>query len=650
MVTSSGCGLSALARCAVFAAALAVLAAPARAGLNRWTPFGPGGGEVRSLALDPSDPDTLYAAAGLAGLYKSTDGGSNWAWSGGGLGGWNFRVVAVDPADPDTLYVASGDTDSTAEAVFRSTDGGAHWTQILEIDPEPLGIRKMAVADGVIYVQTFTRVFRSLDAGATWTQVFAGGRLDDIDVDPQSPQTAYLATSSGLLKTTDAGASWQATPTPAEVLSVAVAPSRPSRVYLATSLDLHRSDDAGATWTEGATRPNRIGTLAVDPNDPLTVYSFGATMLVSRDGGQTWRQFERGLPHGGGSVTIFDLAIRPDRPHSLYAGLFRSGVYVTGDARRWRPTPQNGLAARRFSWIKAHPRVPTTLYALGADGLWRSLDRGATWAPFARGVFPLGVNDLVFDARRPGRLQAATSVGVFLSTDGGASWAPLHSPGIAVRNLLTVDDRTLLAGTNSGLFRSTDGGRNWDEVLDAFIPPPDDDHYAGRAILWLRNDPAAPGTVYGLARDVIIHSGGGSEYFIRSTDGGATWQALRYFRVVEIVPGQPRMLFAADGTYAFRSRNAGTTWERLGALPNATDLEVDPNRPGTIYAGTGGTGVYRSTDGGVTWAPVNAGLARFGRRRIVDLEVGVGVAGVPGLVYAVPLEGGLFQARFTGAN
>lgn len=66
-------------------------------------------------------------------------------------------MVVVDPADPDTLYVASGETDSTAEVVFRSSDRGAHWTQVLEIDSEALGIRGLAVADGVIYVQTFTR-------------------------------------------------------------------------------------------------------------------------------------------------------------------------------------------------------------------------------------------------------------------------------------------------------------------------------------------------------------------------------------------------------------------------------------------------------------------------------------------------------------
>ncbi|HEX2223597.1 MAG TPA: hypothetical protein VHN15_05275 [Thermoanaerobaculia bacterium] len=646
MVKSVGCRLSSLVRWAVCAAVLiSASLAPVSAGVNRWTPFGPGGGDLRSLALDPSNSDVIYAAAGQAGIYKSTDAGATWAWLGNGLAGWRFQVVAVDPAD-GTLYTASGEADSTAEVVFRSTNGGARWTKVLEISQESLGILDLAAADGVVYVQTYTRVFRSLNRGGSWAQVFAQGLLHDIELDPDTPQTAWLASQSGLLKTTDAGASWHLVPTPADVRSVAVAPSEPSRVYLATGRDFYRSTDAGATWTQGGT-PDRIGELAGDPGDPLTVYSYGPALLVSRDGGQTWRRLERGLPLLGGQIPhVFSLAIRPDRPGSLYAGVHRAGLYKAEEGRAWRSPGQAGLAGRRFEWIKAHPRVSSTLYALEALQLWRSLDGGATWKPFARNVFSFGaLHDLAFDPRRPNRMAAATNQGIFLSDDGGATWSPLDGPRIGARNVVIVDDRTLLAGTHSGLYRSTDAGRNWVEVFDASIPPPDDDHYGGRNILWLRNDPANPRIVYARAVDYIVGGGGLPEFhLVRSTDGGATWRPLRYFSAVEIAPGQPRSLYAADGSHAWRSRDAGATWQRLGALPNAIDLEVDPDAPGTLYAGTAANGVHRSTNGGANWAPVNTGLARFGRRRIVDVEVN---PGVPGLVYAVPQEGGLFQARFT---
>jgi hypothetical protein len=163
----------------------------------------------------------------------------------------------------------------------------------------------------------------------------------------------------------------------------------------------------------------------------------------------------------------------------------------------------------------------------------------------------------------------------------------------------------------------------------------------------MKSDPADPRVVYARAADYYAHhQGPGLSYFLRSTDGGATWRALpTLFDVVEIEPGQPRTLYAAGLDRVFKSVNGGLTWKALGGLPAATDLEVDPHSANTIYAGTAADGVYRSTDGGLTWAPINAGLARLGRRHIVDLEVNPGIRG---LVYAAPLEGGLFQGLFGG--
>jgi hypothetical protein len=74
-----------------------------------------------------------------------------------------------------------------------------------------------------------------------------------------------------------------------------------------------------------------------------------------------------------------------------------------------------------------------------------------------------------------------------------------------------------------------------------------------------------------------------------------------------------------------------------------SEVEVDPFDPRTIYLGTNGQGVLVSRDGGATWQPANAGLARQGRQEIHDFSFN---PGVPGLVYALPLEGGLYKAEF----
>lgn len=626
-------------------AVLAVLltAMSAQAGLNRWTPLGPGGGRIYALAVDPDSPNILYAAAGQAGVYKSLDRGETWEWSSLGMAGLNIQDVAVAWGSPETLYAATGESESSSEVIFRSTDGGATWEWVFETLYDSYASLQLAAAGDRVYVRTGTHLYRSADNGETWQAIFEG-ILGGVAVNPQAPDTVYLSTQLGVFRTTDGGNTWFLFPSALDARSVAVAPSRPQRVYFATGTAVYRSDDAGATWTPTAPLPLYIGDLAVDPNDADTVYIYGYAVHVTRDGGLTWERIERGLPRiPSGVEPLLSLAVSPERPGLVYAGTMFDGVYKTENARRWRPTAGTGLSSRRFAWVKAHPELRSVLFAQSDSKLYRSGDSGRTWARVATELDGFGIFDLTFEPRRPSRIYASTGQGLYQSNDGGVSWSRVRGAGFAVRGFVRVDERTLVAAGGFGIFQSTDGGKTWGETLDRSLPPPDDDRYAGRAILWLKSEPAAPRTIYALASDYIIH-GTGSSYLVRSTDGGATWRLLRYFPVLEIAPGRPRTLYASDYQQVFRSLDGGNTWEALSPLAGVTDLEVDPRVPTTIYAATSVAGVFRSTDGGVSWFPINAGLARLGRRFITDIEVH---PSVPGLLYAVPLHGGLFEARFT---
>src|SRR3954452_15907170 len=97
---------------------------PALAGVDRFTPFGPMNGRLRTLVVDPHAPASLLAAPSLTGIYRSDDGGHAWAWSGAGLGRGAIQALAADPANPGTFYAIA-----TTQA-FRSADGGRHWVAI----------------------------------------------------------------------------------------------------------------------------------------------------------------------------------------------------------------------------------------------------------------------------------------------------------------------------------------------------------------------------------------------------------------------------------------------------------------------------------------------------------------------------------------
>src|SRR3954451_7584728 len=134
-----------------------------------WTAFGPGGGSVLSLAVDPGNPGLVYAVAGglYAGpfgtLYRSSDGGATWT----ALVGPDLQAVAIDPAHPSTLYAAGA-------KVLRSPDGGGTWT---DVTPPPASdrhsINSLAAAPGVVFAADGATLLRSADGGGTWSAVLS---------------------------------------------------------------------------------------------------------------------------------------------------------------------------------------------------------------------------------------------------------------------------------------------------------------------------------------------------------------------------------------------------------------------------------------------------------------------------------------------
>jgi photosystem II stability/assembly factor-like uncharacterized protein len=275
-----------------------------------------------SVVLAPSSPSTLYAWTS-AGLFRTTDGGKNWtplagtglvltvsAPGNGSLGGPGLLLVSPD--NPDTVFAKSGDDPAL---LFRSTDGGKTWSQIL------LG---MAPADG-------------------WGSVVA---------DPNNPSTLFASRLSGqedgswlsgqVCKSTDAGATWTVV-SPREwvdaVVEIAVDSHVPSNVYVvrATDPDLYtvsRSLDGGTTWEnvrlEGLGK--YLGRLLFDPRSPDTLYVLthqevedvpSPVVYRSTDGGAAWENITGELAN----TQSLDIALDPAPGGTLYAvterGLFK---------------------------------------------------------------------------------------------------------------------------------------------------------------------------------------------------------------------------------------------------------------------------------------------------------------------------------------
>jgi photosystem II stability/assembly factor-like uncharacterized protein len=335
-----------------------------------------------------------------------------------------------------------------------------------------------------------------------------------------------------------------------------------------------------------------------------------------------------------GSRTLYALAISASS----------TDVYTSPDrGRHWSLVAASGrgefLGPNLPTRLRFRPGEPRTLYALRGGKAYRSANGDATWASLlAEPLHSVTVFDLLLDATNPDLLYAATQQGFLRSTDGGGSWDRLSSQSFT--NLAQPDRRTLLAGA-CAISRSRDGGRTWTVTLACPA--------TGRQIDRLLVDPRNPSVVYAAGADL------GIGFFPRtwkSADGGATWkQILPDSEAVAVDPSRAGRLYTVRPSGVERSDDGGLTFRTISSFgahtssnfPEVQDLLVDPATPKVLYAATSNQGVFRSTDGGVTWAPANGGLLRYANLNAFDLIADPAVAH---RLFAV-VGGALLESRFT---
>ena len=254
--------------------------------------------------VQASGPGTFYAVEFFqARLWKSTDAGLTWRPF-SGPGGQQVILLRTDPLEPDTLYALT--TAGLALRLHRSTDGGASWTPLAFL-PANCGLADLAVvrpsasSPAVLYAAgarspsipcspaSQPALFRSSDGGASWTDVSAGlpGELVlAVTADPQDSRVVYAGIGAGTLegvdrgvwKSTDSGATWQLSGL-RRLPILALAASPVPGVIWASSPEgfVYRSDDAGATWQDrsGGQLLRDVWDFAFDPSDPERVYIAG---------------------------------------------------------------------------------------------------------------------------------------------------------------------------------------------------------------------------------------------------------------------------------------------------------------------------------------------------------------------------------------
>ncbi len=632
--------------------------------LGPWTPVGPTNipGRISDTAFDPANPVIVYAASASGGVYKSYDTGQTWEPIFDEVPVQTIGDVAIDPANPQTVYVGTGEANGghnniPGAGLYKSTDGGSTWTfsgletttsigRVL-VDPKDPD-RLFVAAVGSYFAPGPNRgVYRSLDAGTRWEQVLFindSTGVVDLVMRPDSSQILFAAAwqrvrrpngvrlggeSSGIYRSDDGGDSWTRlgpdTGLPSGEfgrIGLALCRDQPDVMYALYLTDVnyygfYRSDDGGRTW-EDADPKHAIkagtggfswymGQVRVSPVNPDVVFAMDVLFMKSEDGGLNWTHMVG--PH----VDYHALAFHPDDPDYLVAGN-DGGIAISTDAgETWRGV--RDLANTQFYEIGLHPTDPSQFYGgtqdngtlmNNAPGGWRLIWGGD-------GFY------VVVDPVDPSIIYVESELGILYKLSSSGSTRAMNGiPDAESRNwstpvVMDPNNRQVLYYGTDRLYRTEDAAESWLRISDVLVQQP--------ALELL-------GTISTIAVSPsdsnIIYAGTDDGNLWVSSDYGVTWTLVSETlprRWITRIVVHPTDSHSAYVTYSglrwrdpqphiFRTRDLGATWENITAnLPDApvNAFAIDPVNTSYLFAGTD-IGAFVSTNGGSSWEVLDDGM------------------------------------------
>lgn len=640
-----------------------------------WQAIGPKniGGRTLCLAFHPTDPNTLFVGAASGGLWKSTTQGlgyTAWEYVPTGFPVLGVASIAINPDNAEEMYIGTGEVyNYTAAApgvanrltrgtygigILKTTDGGATWEKSLDWSlQEMTGVADLQINPdnpSVIYAATTQGLYRSTDAGQNWQQLLSNAMATDIEMHPTDPNTLlvsfgnYLSPTDekGVYRTQDGGTTWEllddGLPTNyGGKTQLSYSPSEPNIIYASVadafnSVGLFKSENGGDNWDLVNSDDVALyqgwysHDVAVDPTNSDQVIYVGVDGFRSTNGGvditqvtywYLWDfgQVPVGGPEGPGNymhADIHGVYYSPFAANEVFAvtdgGIFfsedgglnwegRNGTYQT---QQFYPNFGNSTTDSLFG-IGGMQDNSTALYVgddawvrvLGGDGMDAAINQDNDHIVFGASQF--------LNVRR--------------SLDRGESFSGILPQAVFDENrafngpfeISPVSSGILYAGAQR-LYRSTNTGDDWAPTsalpLDGANP-----------ILTIGISPVDESVIYVAMAPI---SSPPARIF-KSEDSGQNWEEIfglpdrmaMDFAFHPLEKDIVYVVFSGFGSsHVFRTEDGGLTWAALDAeLPDVptNSILVDPQIPNHVYLAND-LGVYVSTDEGATWEPFSGDL------------------------------------------
>jgi photosystem II stability/assembly factor-like uncharacterized protein len=595
-------------------------------GGKSWTNTGLAKSEhIGKIVVDPRDSNVVYVAAqgplwsagGDRGLYKTTDGGKTWKAVLSISENTGVTDVVLDPSNPDTLYAASYQrrrhvytliNGGPESAIYKSTDAGATWNKLTKGLPKEnmgrigLAIPKQQPKTVYAIIEAARKAggfFRSQDGGGNFEKMskYSGGGAQyyaEIFVDPNVPERIYAMDVYARVSD-DAGKTFKKIGETFKHVDnhvIWIDPANSDHVIMGCDGGLYESFDRTATWNY---KPLSIAQFyRISADDALPFYHvYGGTQDNFSVGGPSRTTTMHGIVNSDWYVTVGGDGFRtlpdPKDPNivygeSQYGGLGRYDKR-TGELLDIQPQPTGSMDPLRQNWdspLIVSPHDSNRIY-FAAQYLFRSDDRGNTWKPVS--------GDLTRHLDRNtlpvmGRVWGIDAVAKNVSTSLYGNIVSLsESP---------LQEGLIYVGTDDGLIQVTeDGGQHWRKI-ERFPLVPDMTYVSA-----LQASAHDANTVYAAFDN--HKTGDFKPYVYKSTDRGATWKSITSdlpqrgsaYVVIEDTFDK-NLLYAGTEFGLFISQNGGGNWIQLkGGLPTipVRDLQIQKRRD-DLVVGTFGRGIY----------------------------------------------------------
>ncbi|HEV8240962.1 MAG TPA: hypothetical protein VGS57_16470 [Thermoanaerobaculia bacterium] len=614
-----------------------------------------------SLAMDPSNSSTLYLGLGDPfdgtgiGLVKTTDGGNTWSAPVYLGSSTVIPQVMVAPTNPAIVLAA------TDKGLFRSTDSGASFSQVAIATGQAGApyVWSIASTGGTGLVLTLEanptattgttdgQVWWSLDNGASWTRATGVtkstgvGRMT-VAAAPSSPSTLYLEAAIPLsssasdladfFKSTNGGQSWTAlsvtkkrysnanteSRTLATLLNgqgwydqmVIVDPANANRAWFGGALLMAKTTDGGSSYSQASNWLAQFGlpyihadfhAASFGPDGSFYVGSDGG-LFKSSDGGTTWTS---NLNVGITTHLLYSVGSTPANTTAVIGGFQDNGTRVRSGATS---TFNQYVGGDGFGSDINRTNGNTMLGSLYYARIQKSTNGGTSFTQSCSGITECGTSNAPFLTKvvawsgdpTGNTVYTSSNTKIYKSTNYAGSWSALGTSGLAadlqIRNLGVANTSSSvlgIAGTAGRIYLSSNGGASW--TLAA--TPPNN----GLSMSWVHFDTSNSQVVYiaSVAPDAT------KTHLWKSTNFGASWTSLEGsgfptgipVNTIENDPGDVNTLYAGTHMGIYRSTDGGVTWTRFGAgmpLVNVTDLYVSPTSS-LVRAASYGRGFWELT-------------------------------------------------------